>query len=280
MDVGVGLPSTLSGVAGSLILEWARRADDGPFASVGVFDRLVYDSLDPLALLAALSACTQRVRLATTVVTGPLRNTALLAKEAATIDVLSGGRLTLGLALGARREDYDAAGVDYGQRGRRLTDQLAELREIWSVGRIGPRPVQADGPELIVGGLDDAAYVRAARLADGYMHAGGPPRAFTAAADRARAAWIHSGRTESPRLWAMGYFALGDDADAAGREYLRHYYAFTGPFAERIAAGLLTTPQSVVAFVRGYAEAGCDHLMLFPTIPAMDQLDRLAEVLA
>jgi alkanesulfonate monooxygenase SsuD/methylene tetrahydromethanopterin reductase-like flavin-dependent oxidoreductase (luciferase family) len=263
-----------------LCLEWARRADAGPFASVGVFDRLAYDSLDPLALLAAVAASTERVRLATTVLTGPLRNTALLAKEAATVDVLSGGRLTLGLALGARKEDYDIAGVAYAQRGRTLSNQLAELRDIWEAERIGPAPVQAGGPELIVGGLDDAAFVRAARYADGYMHGGGPPRAFTSAADRARAAWIDAGRPNPPRLWAMGYFALGDAVAEAGREYLRHYYAFTGPFAERIASGLLTTPQSVVAFVRGYAEAGCDHLVLFPAIASLDQIDRLAGVLA
>lgn len=280
MEVSVGLPSTLHGATGALLLEWARRADAGPFAGVGVFDRLVYESYEPLALLAAVAACTHRVRLATTVVTGPLRNTALLAKEAATIDALSGGRLTLGLALGARREDYAAAGVAYTGRGRRLSEQLAELREIWSDRRWGPAPVQPGGPELLVGGLDDAAFTRAARYADGYMHAGGPPRAFVSAAERARAAWVHAERSGPPRLWAMGYYALGDGAAEAGREYLRHYYAFTGPFAERIAAGLLTTQQAVVAFVRGYAEAGCDHLVLFPTIAALDQLERLGETLA
>lgn len=280
MNVGVGLPSTLPEATGRLCLEWARRADAGPFASVGVFDRLAYNSLDPLALLSAVAACTSRVRLATTVLTGPLRNTALLAKEAATIDVLSEGRLTLGLALGARRDDYDMAGVSYEQRGRRLSDQLADLRDIWDEATIGPTPVQAGGPELLVGGLDDAAYVRAARHADGYMHGGGPPRAFMSAADRARAAWIDAGRPEPPRLWAMGYFAFGDTDAEAGREYLRRYYAFTGPFAERIATGLLTTPQAVVAFVRGYAEAGCDHLVLFPAIAALDQVDRLAEAIA
>jgi len=278
MQVGVGLPNTLAGATGELLLTWAQRADAGPFASLGVFDRLVYDSYEPLVTLAAAAGITRRVRLATMIISGPLRNDALLAKEAATLDALSGGRLTLGLALGARKEDYDAAGIDYNTRGRRLNEQLAALRAVWEDQRMGPRPIQPDGPELLVGGLNDSAYARAARYADGYVHGGGPPRAFAAAAAKARAAWIDAARPGQPRLWAQGYYALGTEEAQAGAAYLLDYYAFTGPFAERIAAGLLTTPQAIMQFVRGYAEAGCDHLILFPTVARLDQLDRLAEV--
>jgi alkanesulfonate monooxygenase SsuD/methylene tetrahydromethanopterin reductase-like flavin-dependent oxidoreductase (luciferase family) len=280
MELGIGLPNTLTGATSELILTWARRADAGPFASLGVFDRLLYDSFDPLLTLGAAAGATSRIGLATTIVIGPLRNDALLAKEAATLDALSGGRLTLGLALGARRDDYMAAGVDYAARGRRLDEQLAALRSHWEDGRIGPRPAQPGGPPILVGGLNDSAYARAARYADGYIHNGGPPRIFAAAAQKARAAWADAGRAGLPRLWAQGYYSLGGDADAAaGRAYLLDYYAFTGPFAERIAAGLLTTPQAVVQFVRGYAEAGCDHLVLFPTVARMEQFERLADVI-
>src|SRR5688500_14379614 len=112
MQVGIGLPNTVRGATGEILLEWARRADAAPFASLGVFDRLLYDSFDPMMALAAAAGVTGRIRLATTIITGPLRNDALLAKEAASLDALSGGRLTMGIALGARKEDYDAAGVD------------------------------------------------------------------------------------------------------------------------------------------------------------------------
>jgi alkanesulfonate monooxygenase SsuD/methylene tetrahydromethanopterin reductase-like flavin-dependent oxidoreductase (luciferase family) len=278
MELGIGLPNTINGVAGDKMLEWARRADEGPFASVGVFDRLVYDSLDPLMTLAAVAGATTRVRLATTVVIGPLRNPVGLAKEAATLDVLSGGRLTLGLALGARRDDYEAAGIPYAERGKRLDEQLRILRDTWDDGRIGPSPVQPGGPELIVGGLDDAAFARAARYADGFIHNGGPPRIFARSVDKALAAWQDAGRPGRPRIWGMAYFALGDDEASAGHDYLLDYYAFTGPFAERIAAGLLTTPQAIIQHIRGYAEAGCDHLVLFPTSSAIVQLERLEEV--
>ncbi len=279
MQIGVGLPNTLAGADRELIIQWARKADAGPFSSLGTFDRLAYDSLESLTVLSAAAVLTQRVRLASTVLIGPLRNTALLAKEAATIDVLSGGRLTLGLAVGARKDDYDAALVDHGTRGKRLDEQLAALRLHWEEGTIGPKPVQPNGPELIVGGLSDVAFGRAARFADGYMHGGGPPRAFAAVAEKARAAWIDAGRPNRPRLWAMGYFALGKDHAVPGANYLRRYYDFTGPFAERIAEGLLTTPHAVAAFMRGYAEAGCDELVLFPTVADGDELDRLAQMI-
>ncbi|MHB8645681.1 MAG: LLM class flavin-dependent oxidoreductase [Thermomicrobiales bacterium] len=279
MEVGIGLPNTLAGATSDLMRAWACAADRGPFASLGVFDRLVYDSYDALTTLAVAAGLTTRIRLATTVMIGPVHNDALLAKAAATVDALSNGRLTLGLALGARKDDYDAAGVAYHARGRRLSEQLAALRSQWEDERIGPRPVRPGGPELLVGGLNDSAYARAARYADGYIHGGGPPRAFALAADKARAAWADAGRPGRPRLWAMGYFALGADETEAGTRYLLDYYAFTGPFAERIAAGLLTTPQAIVQFIRGYAEAGCDHLVLFPTTAHLDQLTRLADVL-
>jgi len=280
MQVGVGLPSTVPGAPGRLIIEWACRADEGPFSSLGVLDRLAYDSYEPLITLATAAAVTRRVKLATTIVIGPLHNNALLAKTAVSLDALSGGRLVLGLAVGARKEDYDFAGVDYRSRGKRLSEQLSTLRSLWEDSSMGPQTVRPGGPDLLVGGLSDLGYARMARYADGYVHGGGPPRAFARAADKAYAAWGDSGRPGKPQLWGQGYFALGDDAiKEAGYHYLRDYYTFTGPFADKIAAGLLTSPQAVAQFMRGYEEAGCDELVLFPTVPELHQLDRLVEIL-
>jgi alkanesulfonate monooxygenase SsuD/methylene tetrahydromethanopterin reductase-like flavin-dependent oxidoreductase (luciferase family) len=214
------------------------------------------------------------------VAVGPLRNTLLLARTAATIQALSSGRLVLGLAVGARHEDYEAASVDYRSRGRVLTDQLASLRDLWEDARFGPSAVRDQPPELLVGGLSDAAFARVARYADGYVHGGGPPRAFSRAADKARAAWSDAGRPGQPKLWGQSYFALGDEATIeAARAHVRDYYAFTGPFVERIVEGLLTTPQAIAQQVRGYAEAGCDELILLPAAADLTQLERLADVL-
>ena len=278
MNIGVGLPTSTSGMSAELLFEWARRADAGPFSSLGVVDRVAYQNYEPFTALAAAAAVTSRVRLATMVAIAPLRNTVILAKQAASLDALSGGRLTLGLAVGARGEDYAASGVDSRGRGRRFGEQLEAIRDIWEDGKIGPTP-KAPGPRVLVGGSSGEALARMARYADGYMHGGGPPRAFAAAAAKALTAWSDLGRPGRPQLWGMGYFALGDGTANAGAQYLRHYYAFTGPFAEKIAAGNLTSAGAIADFIRGYEDAGCDELVLFPTVSNLEQIERLVEVI-
>jgi alkanesulfonate monooxygenase SsuD/methylene tetrahydromethanopterin reductase-like flavin-dependent oxidoreductase (luciferase family) len=275
VKVGVGLPNTIPGTSGEVLVEWARRADAGPFSSLGVLDRLVYDSIEPFAALSAAAAVTSRVRLATNIAIGPLRSPALLAKHALSVAALSGGRFTLGLGVGARRDDYEAAGVARNTRGAALSEQLAYLRGQLDGSGIGPaRP----GIELLVGGSSGAAFTRMARYADGYAHGGGPPRAFGAAANRARAAWRDLERPGEPIVWGQGYFAFGDPD--GGSAYLRDYYAFTGPFAEKIAAGNLTSARAVRDFVRGYEAEGCDELILYPTVASLDDLARLAEAVS
>jgi alkanesulfonate monooxygenase SsuD/methylene tetrahydromethanopterin reductase-like flavin-dependent oxidoreductase (luciferase family) len=274
VNIGVGLPTTVPGATGDLLLEWARRADAGPFSSIAVLDRVVYDSFEPFAALAGAAAVTARVRLATMIAIGPLRSTALLAKQAASVHGLSGGRLTLGLAVGARTEDFDAAGVEHKGRGKRLGEQLAYIRGNVDGDLVGP---SREGIEILVGGLSGPAYSRMARYADGYAHNGGPPRAFAGAVARALAAWSDLGRPGKPKLWGQGYFALGDSA--RGETYLRDYYAFTGGFVDKIAAGHLTTSRAIKDYVRGYEEAGCDELVLFPTVSDIDELERLQEAL-
>ena len=278
MNIGVGLPTSTSGINAELRFEWARRADAGPFSSLGVLDRVAYQNYEPFTALAAAAAVTQRVRLATMVVIAPRRHTALLATQAASLDALSGGRLTLGLAVGARGEDYAVSGIETRGRGRRFGEQLEAIRDIWEEGKIGPTP-KAPGPQVLVGGSTGEALARMARYGDGFMHGGGPARAFAGAVAKALAAWTDLGRPGRPILWGMGYFALGDGSAEAGAQYLRHYYAFTGPFADKIAAGNLTSPGAITDFIRGYQDAGCDELVLFPTVSSIEQVDRLAQVI-
>lgn len=265
MRIGIGLPTTTPGATGEPLLEWARRADAGPFSSLAVLDRLVYDSIDPFVALGAAAAVTTRIRLATMIAIGPLRSTAMLAKQVESVHTVAGDRLTVGLGVGARLDDYAAAGADHRDRGARLSEQLAHLRTRSDV-------------ELLVGGAGGAAFARMARYAHGYAHGGGPPRAFASAAAKARAAWQDLGRPGAPLLWGQAYFALGDPA--RGTAYLRDYYAFTGPFAETIAAANLTTGRAVKDLVRGYRAEGCDELVLLPTVSDPTEVDRLAEVLS
>src|SRR3954466_15997940 len=102
MNVGLGLP-----VADPFSLfSWARRADAGPFSTLGLLDRLVYTNPEPLVALAALAGATSRIRVQTEGLPGPLRSTALLAKQTATLDRMSGGRFTLGIGVGGRADDH------------------------------------------------------------------------------------------------------------------------------------------------------------------------------
>jgi alkanesulfonate monooxygenase SsuD/methylene tetrahydromethanopterin reductase-like flavin-dependent oxidoreductase (luciferase family) len=270
MRVGIGLPTTTPGTDGATLVDWARTADESALSSLAVLDRLVYDSIEPFVALGAAAAVTRRIRLATMIAIGPLRGAGLLTKQAGSLARISGGRFTLGLGVGARLDDYQAAEAEHHTRGSRLSAQLTQLRTDAETADI----------ELLVGGTSGAGLARMARYADGYAHGGGPPRAFASAADRARAAWQDLGRPGTPALWGQGYFALGGAAEvAAGQDYLRDYYAFTGPFAAKIAAGCLCDARAIKDFIRGYQEAGCDELVLLPTSSDPAQLGRLLEVL-
>jgi len=214
VNVGVGLPSAVPGTAPEMLMSWARRAEEARFTSLGVVDRTRYESYDPMTTLATAAAATNTIGLVTMVVIGPLRNNSVLAKEAATLDSISGGRFTLGLAVGARTEDYDAAGITSRRRGDRLTEQLADLRAYWERDEVAPMTESGWGPPVLVGGMNDASFLRAARYADGYVHGGGPPRTFEGAVSKMETAWSELGRTGRPRLWAQGYFALGGREEA------------------------------------------------------------------
>jgi alkanesulfonate monooxygenase SsuD/methylene tetrahydromethanopterin reductase-like flavin-dependent oxidoreductase (luciferase family) len=278
VQVGIGMPTGIPGATRQLALDWARSADVGPFSSLGVTDRVRFHCWEALLALSVASAVTARIRLATMVLIGPLRPAALLAKQAHTLQVISGGRLILGLGLGARHDDYEAVRVAVHRRGLDFSRQLVELRDEWAENKDA-----SDGsppPPVLVGGGSGAAFERMARYADGYAHGGGPPRAFASAAGRARAAWADLGRPGVPRLWGQGYFALGDEATVArGSTYLRSYYAFTGPFADRIVAAMPTSTQSIKDLVRGYEDEGCEELVLFPTVADLEQVERLAQAI-
>lgn len=278
MDVGIGLPSTVPGTGAAALTAWARRADEGPFASVAVLDRVRYDSYDPLVALTAAAAVTQRVRLVTSILIAPLRETSTLAKQVASLDALSGGRVTLGLGLGARGDDYELNDLGRRGRGERLGQQVDRLRGLWDEAAVTPTAAPREAPQVLLGGASGPALARMARHADGWIFQGGPPRAYAQQAATATAAWRDLGRPGEPARWAMAYYALDGAADA-GRAYLAEYYAFVGPFALRIADGLLATALDVRAFVQAYADLGCDHLLLYPAVNDPDQVDRLAGAL-
>jgi alkanesulfonate monooxygenase SsuD/methylene tetrahydromethanopterin reductase-like flavin-dependent oxidoreductase (luciferase family) len=284
MDIGMGLPSTIPGIPGRLILDWARAAEQAGFSSLGTLDRIVYGNLETVPVLAAAAGVTERIGLTTAILIGPYRgNGALLAKQLATVDSIAGGRLSVGISVGGRADDYEATGSSFGQRGRNFDAQLAELRAVWAqqprgyAGPVGPAPVQAGGPPLLIGGNAAAAFRRMTEFGAGWIMGGGGPEAFAAGADRARRAWREAGRDGQPRLVAIAYVSLGDDAAGHARRYLGDYYSITGDFAEQIAAGALTSPRKVADTVASFSDAGCDELILFPCNPDPAQVSLTAE---
>jgi alkanesulfonate monooxygenase SsuD/methylene tetrahydromethanopterin reductase-like flavin-dependent oxidoreductase (luciferase family) len=287
VDIGIGLPTTVPGTDGRALIDWAKDAEEAGFSTLGTIGRLVYPNYEELIGLSAAAAVTSRIRLTTSVLLAPLyANAALLAKQAASLDRLSGGRLVLGLSVGGREDDFTASGLTMRGRGRRLEAQLAMMRRVWSgetfgtAGAIGPPPVRPGGPEIILGGQAEVAFRRAARLADGWIMGGGAPDRFAQAAARVDQAWQEEGRSGRPRKLCLAYFALGPDARADADRYLTDYYAFTGDFASRIAAGAAVSADMVKAYVAGFETAGCDELIFIPTTSQPDQVGLLAEAVA
>jgi alkanesulfonate monooxygenase SsuD/methylene tetrahydromethanopterin reductase-like flavin-dependent oxidoreductase (luciferase family) len=281
MNIGIGLPAGDPDV----LLDWAGRVDVGPFTTLGLLDRLVYHNPEPLVSLAFLAGATARVRVQTEVLLAPLRDTVVLAKQAATLDRLTDGRLVLGLGIGGRDDDHHVAGVDPRTRGRRLDEQMAVMRRLWAgepydgdAGPVGPAPARSGGPEVLFGAFRPAALERVARWGDGFLSAAAPSMA-EGLFETVRTYWKRYGRDGDPRLVAQVNVALGhqdaiDDALAS----IRAYYAFTG-MAERFAAGMLTTPVRIRDAVKTFADLGADEVMLYCHGSDPDQVDRLAEIL-
>jgi alkanesulfonate monooxygenase SsuD/methylene tetrahydromethanopterin reductase-like flavin-dependent oxidoreductase (luciferase family) len=278
MDIGIGLPNAIPDVDRDSLLEFARRADENGFSSLGTVDRLVYPGFEPLAALASAAAVTERIGLATTVLLGPLRqNAVLLAKECATLDHLSGGRFWLGIGLGAREDDYEFSGIPWNTRGAAFTRQLEQLRSTWEGEAVGPKPRTPGGPRLIVGGHAPAAIERAARYGDGWIMGAAGPEQFAALEPQVDEAWQQAGK-EKPWKGALAYFSLGPDAEAHAERNIGHYYEFLGDMTELIVGSVATSPEKVQGYVDAFEQAGCDELIFFPGSKHIHQVDLLADV--
>jgi alkanesulfonate monooxygenase SsuD/methylene tetrahydromethanopterin reductase-like flavin-dependent oxidoreductase (luciferase family) len=280
MEIGIGLPNAVPGATGAEMVEWARRADARGFSSLGTIDRVVYENYEPLTALAAAAAVTERIGLCTTVLLGPLRtNPVELAKQALSVNALSGGRFTLGIGLGAREDDYEASGVELRGRGRRLDAMLERMREVWDGGEVGP--TIAGAPRLVVGGHADASFARAARFGDGWIASGGPVEQFVEALEKLKAAWAEAGREGEPHTLALAYFSLGESAEEHARAYLTHYYAWLGEeVANGIAAAAARDADTVQRYLAAFEAAGCGELIFCPSSSDPAQVDLLADAAA
>jgi alkanesulfonate monooxygenase SsuD/methylene tetrahydromethanopterin reductase-like flavin-dependent oxidoreductase (luciferase family) len=289
VNVGLGLPISDPPV----LLDWARKADAGPFSTLALLDRLVYDNPEPLVTLATIAGVAGRIRVQTEVLLAPLRQPALMAKQAATLDRLSGGRLTLGIGLGARRDDYKAAGIDPHGRGARLDQIMRDMRRIWcgepyaeDIGPIGPAPARHSGPEILFGGFTPATIRRIARFGDGLLCAS-PIEDMDGLFRATEQEWRSAGRTGDPKLVAQLNAALGPDPTIQeARGHIRRYYS--GPeymelpanYTDLVVQRMLTTSDEVRRAIDRLTDIGADEIIFYCWSPDTGQIDRFAETLA
>ena len=283
MRIGIGLPNPVLDVPGPLLLAWARRAQEREFSSLATIDRVAYPSYDSLTALTAAAAVTDRIGLLTNVLLEPAYNPVLLAKITASIDQISGGRLTLGLGVGGRPDDFQLTERAFSDRGKRLDADLELLHQAWagepvagSPFPVGPATTRGRIP-LLIGGQPELAAPRAARWQAGFTIGGAPPEMAGGAIQAFKAAWQRAGGDGTPRIVVLSYFSLGEEHTEESLRNLRTYYGFLGDWAEAIATGAARTPQAVRELAAAFEELGVDELVFDPTVANLDQVDRLAD---
>ena len=290
MDVGVALPQMAEGLDRARVVEWCRGIDSGPFSSISVGERITFPNLEGLMLTATAAALTERVRVSLNIAVLPWHVPALIAKQLATLDVLSAGRLDVGVGIGGREHDYRAMRSPFTDRHQRLDDAVIELRRLWrgdeigGAGAVGPPPVQRPGPPLLASAMGPRALARAARWADGISahalmsDAKDSDRLFRAAEN----AWVTAGRADQPRLVTGSFVVLGEDAEETLRRYAYRYLEAMSPEWARAVADALTvfTPERLAEVLDDHAEIGCDEFVVIPATSDPGMLDALSAVVA
>jgi alkanesulfonate monooxygenase SsuD/methylene tetrahydromethanopterin reductase-like flavin-dependent oxidoreductase (luciferase family) len=284
MKIGIGLPNPIPDTPGSILPTWALRAEQRGFSTLATIDRVAFPNHDSLTALAAAAAVTERIELLTNILLLPTRQPVLLAKEAATIASISDGRLTLGVGVGGREDDFTATENSFADRGKRADDMLELMTTAWRGEPVAgsAEPVVPSLPDravpLLIGGNGAAAVRRTVDYGVGWTAGGAGPDQVAPMAARVRAAWRDAGKPGEPRILVLGYFSLGEEVTDRSYQYLRHYYGVFGDFAEVIAANALRSADAIRGAISAFTDAGVDEIILDPTVADLEQIDRLADI--
>jgi alkanesulfonate monooxygenase SsuD/methylene tetrahydromethanopterin reductase-like flavin-dependent oxidoreductase (luciferase family) len=284
MQIGIGLPNVVPGTPGRLLLDWARRADELEFTTLATIDRIAYPSYESLIALAGAGAVTERIELLTNILLAPTRNPVLLAKEAASVDQISGGRLTLGLGVGRRGDDFVAAERSFEDRGRRFDRDLEVMHSVWRGEPVGdsgkpaaPEPTQDGRVPILIGGTSDRAIERTVKWGMGWTAGGQPAEQVEPLVQRVREAWEQAGRPGQPRLVALSYFAMQEEKEEESRGSILDYYTYLGDFAQQMADGVPRGPAAIRETAEKFEAIGVDQLSFHPTVADVREVDLLAE---
>lgn len=295
MVIGVALPTMARGYDRSVVVDWCAGIDAGPFASISCGERITFHNPEMMVTLGAAAVLTERVRVFVNLVVAPMHPPALVAKQVATLWMLSGGRVDLGVGVGGREHDYRALGSPFDHRHERLDASVAEIRALLGgdppfegadpVGPVGNPTEPADGIEILAGAMGPRALQRAARWADGVsgFSLTVEPDELNQAAEAARRAWSDAGRDASPRVVSGCFYALGVAEPAETlRGFSYDYLEIFGTDVARMfsADAPVWNAERLTQALDDAAAAGVDEFVLVPATVDVGCLEATIEVCA
>jgi alkanesulfonate monooxygenase SsuD/methylene tetrahydromethanopterin reductase-like flavin-dependent oxidoreductase (luciferase family) len=290
MKIGLCLPYMKAGLSRDDYLAWFQHIDQGPFYSLSCGERILGPTYDMRILLAAAAMATERVEINTTLYVLPMHNAVRAAKEIATLDVLSGGRLTVTCGYGGREQDYKAVGAQYRGRHARMDEQVATMKSIWAqnppfegVDPVGPEPVQAGGPKLYTGAMGPKGMARSAQWADGVFawSGNGEQTELENTFALADQAWAQAKRDSKPYRMGGCWFTLTDDGQQKLYDYVYNYLLIAGEDIAKWMAGTVTrsNTDAVKEALDNAEAAGCEEAMLSPITADLAEIDRLVDII-
>jgi len=290
MKIGVCMPYMTRDYDRERILSWARRVDQGPFDSLSCGERITGHTYEMRTILSAAAAVTERVRIIPALYVLPMHSAVLSAKEIATLDVVSNGRVGVTVGVGGRENDYRAVGASFARRHARMDEQVAEMRRVWrgealfpGADEIGPQSPQGAGIPVYAGVMGPKAIARAAQWADGVYGAamGGDREGIEQIFAMSKAAWQVAKRTTRPYLMGSFWYSLAPNGKEQLQTYVYEYMKYLGEDLARGVAASMTrhTPDSIREAIDNNRAAGADELLLVPATSHYDEVDRLADLL-
>lgn len=281
MRIGIGLPNQVRDVRPEIIPAFAAASEAAGFSSLGTVGRIAFPGVMDTVALAAAAGATSSIGLFTNVLIGTVWPPVMLAKELAGIDGVSGGRLTLGIGIGARPDDFVVDGLPNTGLGKRIDGDLEVYRSVWNGEPVGGGenaavPAGTRQVPMIFGGMAPAAFNRMARWGEGYVGGSAPAAMVSGAFDMARKAWSDAGREGAPRLVAIAYYAFGDYD--TGKANVRDYYTATPGFVDIAVNAVALGADGVRQAIEDFEAIGAEELIFNTTVPDLDQIGQLADV--
>ncbi|HEU4978302.1 MAG TPA: TIGR03619 family F420-dependent LLM class oxidoreductase [Solirubrobacteraceae bacterium] len=282
------------------LVAYARRAEELGFASLWAWDHMLlgtrspFPFLESLTTLTALATQTSAVRLGTGVLVLPLRNPLVLAKVTASLDRVSGGRLTLGMAAGWYEREFAAAGVPFKARGRIFEHNLDVLERFWSGEPVAgeqdgieyrnalmlPRPAQQPRPKVLIGGYVDKVLRRVATRSDGWLTYFYTAESFARAWAKVRAFAEEAGRDpdalENVAQLPICVASSFEEADRRARDYIATYFDLPEWSESSAESSIRGTPEQCAEQLNEQFEAGVQHVCLCPAGYDREQVERIA----